>query len=140
MKNRRAAQYEKGRSVMATIFAATSLELEPEKKKELIDALGETIGTIFKTYSLYYTPVPAENVSEGAKDQMTFFVFVPPYMEIDRRRQLIKVLNDTMVRVVGYKGPLKVIVIFKYHDDEACGVDGVLRADAKAAAAAEKKG
>ena len=82
---------------MATIFAATSLELEPEKKKELIDALGETIGTIFKTYSLYYTPVPAENVSEGAKDQMTFFVFVPPYMEIDRRRQLIKVLNDTMV-------------------------------------------
>ena len=89
---------------MATIFAATSLELEPEKKKELIDALGETIGTIFKTYSLYYTPVPAENVSEG------------------------------------YKGPLKVIVIFKYHDDEACGVDGVLRADAKAAAAAEKKG
>ena len=37
---------------MATIFAATSLELEPEKKKELIDALGETIGTIFKTYSL----------------------------------------------------------------------------------------
>ena len=27
---------------MATIFAATSLELEPEKKKELIDALGET--------------------------------------------------------------------------------------------------
>ena len=43
---------------MATIFAATSLELEPAKKKELIDALGETIGTMFKTYSLYYTPVP----------------------------------------------------------------------------------
>lgn len=127
---------------MATVFATTSLQLEPEKKKELIDALGETIQSMFKTYSLYYVPMPAENVSEGAKDQMTFFVFVPPYMEIDRRRQLIKILNDTMLRVVGYKGPLKVIVIFKYHDDEACGVDGVLRADAKAAAAAaaaEKK-
>lgn len=126
---------------MATIFAATSLELEPEKKKELIDALGETIQSMFKTYSLYYVPVPAENVSEGAKDQMTFFVFVPPYMELERRRKLIQILNDTMLRVVGYKGPLKVIVIFKYHDDEACGVDGVLRADAKAAAAAaaEKK-
>ncbi len=120
---------------MATIFAATSLELEPEKKKELLDALGETIGTMFKTYSLYYTPVPAANVSEGAKDQMTFFVFVPPYMELDRRRELIKILTDATVRVVGYKGPMKVIVIFKYHDDEACGVDGVLRADAKAAAA-----
>lgn len=123
---------------MATIFAATSLELEPAKKKELIDALGESIGTIFRKYSLYYTPVPAENVSECAKDQMTFFVFVPPYMEIERRRQLIKVLNDTMVRVVGYKGELKVIVIFKYHDDEACGVDGVLRADAKKAEEAKK--
>lgn len=120
---------------MATIFAATSLELEPDKKKELLDALGETIGTMFKTYSLYYTPVPAANVSEGAKDQMTFFVFVPPYMELDRRRELIKILTDATVRVVGYKGPMKVIVIFKYHDDEACGVDGVLRADAKAAAA-----
>ena len=43
---------------MATIFAATSLELEPEKKKELIDALGETIGTIFKTYSLSTPPCP----------------------------------------------------------------------------------
>ena len=104
---------------------------------QMIKDTYETIGTMFKTYSLYYTPVPAANVSEGAKDQMTFFVFVPPYMDIDRRRELIKILNDTMVRVVGYKGPLKVIVIFKYHDDEACGVDGVLRADAKAAA--EKK-
>lgn len=121
---------------MATIFAATSLELDAEKKKELLDELGASIGTVFRTYSLYYIPVPAENVSECAKDQMTFFVFVPPYMEIDRRRKLIEVLNETMDRVVGYRGELKNIVIFKYHDDEACGVDGVLRADAKAAEAA----
>ena len=122
---------------MATIFAATSLELDQDKKKELLDELGTTIGTVFRKYSLYYVPVPAETVSECAKDQMTFFVFVPPYMDIDRRRDLIKKLNETMVRVVGYKGELKVIVIFKYHDDEACGVDGVLRADAKAAEAAK---
>ena len=122
---------------MATIFAATSLELDQDKKKELLDELGTTIGTVFRKYSRYYVPVPAENVSECAKDQMTFFVFVPPYMDIDRRRDLIKKLNETMVRVVGYKGELKVIVIFKYHDDEACGVDGVLRADAKAAEAAK---
>ena len=122
---------------MATIFAATSLELDQDKKKELLDELGTTIGTVFRKYSLYYVPVPAENVSECAKDQMTFFVFVPPYMDIDRRRDLIKKLNETMVRVVGYKGELKVIVLFQYHDDEACGVDGVLRADAKAAEAAK---
>ena len=49
---------------MATIFAATSLELDQDKKKELLDELGTTIGTVFRKYSLYYVPVPAENVSE----------------------------------------------------------------------------
>lgn len=123
---------------MSTILATTSLELDEPKKQELIDELGKAIGTVFHNYSLYYIPVPAENVSECAKDQITFFVFVPPYMEIDRRRKLIKVLSETMDRVVGYRGELKNIVIFKYHDDEACGVDGVLRADAKAAEEAAK--
>ena len=54
--------------------------------------------------------------------------------EIERRRKLIKVLDEAANKAVGYRGELKNIVIFKYHDDEACGVDGVLRADAKAAA------
>lgn len=121
---------------MATIFAASSINLEGEKKKEFVDEIGKAISTVNKTYSLYYVPVPAENCSECAQDQITFFVFVPPYMEIDRRRALIKVLDETANRVLGYRGELKNIVIFKYHDDEACGVDGVLRADAKAAAAA----
>ena len=116
---------------MATIFAATSLELDDEKKKEFLDEMGKSIGTVFKNYSLYYTPVPQENVSECAVNQITWFVFVPPYMEIDRRRELIKVLDECANRVVGERGPLKNIVIFKYHDDEACGVDGVLRADAR---------
>lgn len=124
---------------MATVIAATSLELDSDKKKELVDGIGEAIGTVFKHYSLYYTPVPAENVSETAKDQITFFVFVPPYVEIDRKRALIKVLDEAANRIVGYRGELKNIVIFKYHDDEACGVDGVLRSDAKATEAAEQK-
>ena len=40
---------------MATIFAATSLELDDEKKKEFLDEMGKSIGTVFKNYSLYYT-------------------------------------------------------------------------------------
>ncbi len=50
---------------MATIFAATSLELDDEKKKEFLDEMGKSIGTVFKNYSLYYTPVPQENVSSA---------------------------------------------------------------------------
>ena len=124
---------------MATIFAATSLELDDEKKKEFLDEMGKSIGTVFKNYSLYYTPVPQENVSECAVNQITWFVFVPPYMEIDRRRELIKVLDECANRVVGERGPLKNIVIFKYDDDDAFVGDGVLRADAKAAAAKEAR-
>ena len=112
---------------MSTIFVATSINLEGEEKKQFLD-------TIEGAVAIYYTPVPKENCSECAKDQITFFVFVPPYMEIERRRKLIKVLDEAANKAVGYRGELKNIVIFKYHDDEACGVDGVLRADAKAAA------
>ena len=111
---------------MSTIFVATSINLEGEEKKQFLDTIEGAVAEVFKCYSIYYTPVPKENCSECAKDQITFFVFVPPYMEIERRRKLNK--------AVGYRGELKNIVIFKYHDDEACGVDGVLRADAKAAA------
>ena len=108
--------------------------LEGEEKKQFLDTIEGAVAEVFKCYSIYYTPVPKENCSECAKDQITFFVFVPPYMEIERRRKLIKVLDEAANKAVGYRGELKNIVIFKYHDDEACGVDGVLRADAKAAA------
>ncbi|MDD5926387.1 hypothetical protein [Ellagibacter isourolithinifaciens] len=119
---------------MSTIFVATSINLEGEEKKQFLDTIEGAVAKVFKCYSIYYTPVPKENCSECAKDQITFFVFVPPYMEIERRRELIKVLDEAANEAVGYRGELKNIVIFKYHDDEACGVDGVLRADAKAAA------
>ena len=119
---------------MSTIFVATSINLVGEEKKQFLDTIEGAVAEVFKCYSIYYTPVPKENCSECAKDQITFFVFVPPYMEIERRRKLIKVLDEAANKAVGYRGELKNIVIFKYHDDEACGVDGVLRADAKAAA------
>lgn len=119
---------------MSTIFVATSINLEGEEKKQFLDTIEGAVAEVFKCYSIYYTPVPKEDCSECAKDQITFFVFVPPYMEIERRRKLIKVLDEAANKAVGYRGELKNIVIFKYHDDEACGVDGVLRADAKAAA------
>ena len=116
---------------MATVVATTSLQLTPEKQKEVVHALENAIGSMFKAYSLYFVPMSQDDVSEGAKDQTTFYVFVPPALSVDRRRQMIKVLTDAMISQVGYKGELKNIVIFKYHSDEDCGVDGVLRSDAK---------
>ena len=126
---------------MATIFGVTSLELTEEQEKALSAALIKDLGTLYThALSFYLSKIPQEDARGGAVDQITFFVCVPPYIPLEKKRQTIELLNNTMVREVGYQGEMKVIVIFKYHDDEACGVDGVLRADAKAAAAAEKKG
>ena len=126
---------------MATIFGVTSLELTEEQEKALSAALIKDLGTLYThALSFYLSKIPQEDARGGAVDQITFFVCVPPYIPLEKKRQTIELLNNTMVREVGYKGEMKVIVLFQYHDDEACGVDGVLRADAKAAAAAEKKG
>ena len=121
---------------MATIFGITSLEMTKEQQKELHDALIEDLSKLYTHgLSLYLSWIPQENVRSGAVDQMNFFVCVPPYMTIEKKRETIKLLNDTMLRVVGYKGPMKVVVLFQYHADDGVGKDGELFADTKAKAA-----
>lgn len=125
---------------MATIFAATSLDLTREQKKSLSDALIRDIGTIYThAMSFNLAQIPQENCRGDSIDQTTFFVCVPPYISLEKKRETIKLINDTMVREVGYKGPMKVIVLFQYHDDEGVGKDGELFADIKARKAAEEQ-
>ena len=109
---------------MATIFGVTSLELTEEQEKALSAALIKDLGTLYThALSFYLSKIPQEDARGGAVDQITFFVCVPPSIEL---------LNNTMVREVGYKGEMKVIVLFQYHDDEGVGKDGELFADFKA--------
>jgi phenylpyruvate tautomerase PptA (4-oxalocrotonate tautomerase family) len=122
---------------MATVLVTTSLDLNAQKKKEVIAALGAALAEVFKTHSLYFQQFSPSDVEGGAVNQTTIYVHVPPYMEIERKRILVKKLHDTLVEHTGYQGELKNIVLFKYHDDDGCGVDGVLRSDAKAAQAKE---
>lgn len=124
---------------MATIFAATSLDLTREQRKELSDALIEDLGTIYKhALAFNITQVPQSNCRGDSIDQTTFFVCVPPYISIEKKRETIELLHNTMVRITGNHGPLKNIVLFQYHDDEGVGKDGELFADFKARTAAEK--
>ena len=64
--------------------------------------------------------------------QTTFFVCVPPYATLEKKRETIELLHNTMVRETGYQGELKNIVLFQYHDDDGVGKDGELFADIKA--------
>ena len=118
---------------MATIFGVTSLELTEEQEKALSAALIKDLGTLYThALSFYLSKIPQEDARGGAVDQITFFVCVPPYIPLEKKRQTIELLNTTMVREVGYKGEMKVIVLFQYHDDEGVGKDGELFADFKA--------
>lgn len=118
---------------MATIFGVTSLELTEEQEKALSAALIKDLGTLYtNALSFYLSKIPQEDARGGAVDQITFFVCVPPYIPLEKKRQTIELLNNTMVREVGYKGEMKVIVLFQYHDDEGVGKDGELFADFKA--------
>ena len=118
---------------MATIFGVTSLELTEEQEKALSAALIKDLGTLYThALSFYLSKIPQEDARGGAVDHITFFVCVPPYIPLEKKRQTIELLNNTMVREVGYKGEMKVIVLFQYHDDEGVGKDGELFADFKA--------
>ena len=118
---------------MATIYGVTSLELTEEQEKALSAALIKDLGTLYThALSFYLSKIPQEDARGGAVDQITFFVCVPPYIPLEKKRQTIELLNNTMVREVGYKGEMKVIVLFQYHDDEGVGKDGELFADFKA--------
>ena len=118
---------------MATIFGVTSLELTEEQEKALRADTIKDLGTLYThALSFYLSKIPQEDARGGAVDQITFFVCVPPYIPLEKKRQTIELLNNTMVREVGYKGEMKVIVLFQYHDDEGVGKDGELFADFKA--------
>ena len=118
---------------MSTIFAVTSIEMTEEQERTLSTAIIRDLGTVYThALSFYLKKIPQENVRAGAVDQINFFVCVPPYISLDKKRETINLLNDTMLREVGYKGPMKVVVLFQYHDDEGVGKDGELFADFKA--------
>lgn len=124
---------------MATIFAVTTIEMPDEKFKQLSDALIEDLGTLYKhALSFNIAKIPDGDCRGDAHEQTTFFVCVPPYIPLEKKRATIKLINDTMVREVGYRGELKNIVLFQYHDDDGVGKDGELFSDILARQEAEK--
>ena len=46
---------------------------------------------------------------------------MPPYATLEKKRETIELLHNTMVRETGYQGELKNIVLFQYHDDDGVG-------------------
>ena len=91
------------------------------------------LGTIYKhALSFNLVQIPQDSCRGDSINQTTFFVCVPPYATLEKKRETIELLHNTMVRETGYQGELKNIVLFQYHDDDGVGKDGELFADIKA--------
>lgn len=118
--------------LMATIFAVTSLDLTENERKSLSDELIANLGTLYKhALAFNISQIPQDDCRGDSINQTTFFVCVPPYIPLEKKRETVNLLNKVMVRETGYHGELKNIVLFQYHDDESVGKDGELFADLK---------
>lgn len=113
---------------MATIIAHSGLDLDLEGKKRLMAALDKEIETVYKRYALYYHPCGEGETAGEASGQITFFVCVPD-CPTEHKRAVCAALNRAVESVVGKPREYQVIVIFKYHDSVAVGVDGQMKCD-----------
>ncbi len=115
---------------MATIFTVTTVEMSDEKKKQLADEMIKDLSTMYKhALSFNLAIVPHENCRGDSINQTTTFICVPPYISLEKKRDSITLVNNTLVRVLGYQGQMKNIVLFQYHDDDGVGKDGELFSD-----------
>lgn len=107
---------------MSYIYAVTSLQLKQAQMDAIVHAVSESnYVTPFRMAFKQYSP---EFCAGLALDQITFFLCVPSEVSVEQRRAITKLLNDTMVSVVGHKGDFKVIVIFWPYEDGDALVDG----------------
>jgi hypothetical protein len=121
---------------MASVYAVTALDLSIEEKKRLFAAIEKAPQVTFTSYGLLLDQIPVEHVAGKAKSQVCIYICVPPYMQLERRRKVVSDINRFIREYLKGKQPDNVVVMFKHHADDCCGVSGVLRSDSKQASAA----
>jgi hypothetical protein len=120
---------------MATIFVITCLDINYEEKERLFDALDQSAGPAFENHhSLLLEHLAPENYVGSAAGHTTVLVMNPPYETgPDVRRMFVSAAREAFVKVLGPGRAGTVDVIFRFHEDDEVGVDGVIRSDAAAA-------
>lgn len=124
---------------MATIVSITDASIpEGKTERELIDGLGEAVrtglGLAPKFKSVYNTILDPEHTTIKDKPELTVFIYTAPDKTTDQKRQVLANLKKLVDEFFG-EDAINLVTIFKIHEDQNVGVNGVLRLDAKAAAA-----
>lgn len=80
--------------------------------------------------SVYLLPLAEADVCCGTKEQTTVFVWTTPGKTASQKRELLKLVNENIVGVTGYRGKIKVVTIIKQHEENNIAVNGCLLCDA----------
>lgn len=123
---------------MATVQVIGNAKIEQDRVAEFIDKIGTAVTTALglapNKKSIYYQEFDDAYVTAKDKPEITFFVYTAPDKTVEQKRQLIANINAAVEAFFG-ADEVTTVVIIKIHDGNNVGVNGVLRADANAAAA-----
>lgn len=125
---------------MATVIAIGNADLSPESAPEFIQRIGKAVTSGLELppnmRSVHYQQIDEAYATPKDKPEITFFVYTAPDKTVEQKRQLIANVNAVVDDFFG-EGQVDSVVIIKIHDNDNVGVNGVLRADARAISAQE---
>lgn len=121
---------------MATIFSYTDAGFSsPEQEVRFIADLGEAVRTGLdlapNLKSVYNFAIDPIHTTKKDRPEITVFIYTAPDKTLDQKRKVVENVKESVDRTFG-EDSVNTVVIFKIHDDENVGVNGVIRKDAKA--------
>lgn len=120
---------------MATVIGYTSLPLDDEQVRKLVDVVGDAVttglGLPSSMKSVTLVRVPEAATTPKPYGLITFFAYSAPNKPLDAKRAMVRNVQNAVDDFFGGAGKVRTVVIIKEHTDENVGVGGVLRSDAK---------
>lgn len=118
---------------MASVYVVTTRQMDEPVKEAFYEALCDALSPTFSLYSLILNTLPAEASGQLNRDKTAAFICVPPNIDTERCRTVVKALNDAVTQVFcpGHPEDSGLMVAFPYHTSDCVGKHGVLRSDAE---------
>ena len=120
---------------MATIVGYTTIKFTDEEMADFVSRIGEAVVTALELppqmKDVTIINVPEANHTVKPYGHITFFAYTAPGKSVEKKRAMIRGVQDTVDEFFGDRAQVRTVVIIKEHSDENVGVGGVLRADAK---------
>lgn len=118
---------------MASVYVVTTRQMDEPVKQAFYEALNDALSPTFSLYSLMLNTLPPEASGQLNRDKTAAFICVPPTIDIERSRAVVKALNEAVTKVFcpGRPEDSGLMAVFPYHTPDCVGKHGTLRSDAE---------